>query len=299
MNSGAPASPSAWAGYWNAPTIWSNSALWHRQMQVLLEQIRPFVEFSATDRVLDFGCGSGFFAAQMQGRVKQIVCADLSQHSVELCRQKFAGRSDVAVAEDVPSGLVQSAVLLLPITAILALVFVPWGTVWMYKNTVTFSTGEIFRKAHQLFVGRVWFWLAILLLPVIISLGFGFIGGFVVENTVIYSLIQIVSFVVTIVLSYVLTRISILAARGNTVTLEQGWNGFIPVLKYVAVNILVGILTLLATLAFIIPGIYVSLRFMFAPYVLAEKNVSIGEAMSESSRMTRGAKLDLFAFGLI
>ena len=203
------------------------------------------------------------------------------------------------VAEDVPSGLVQSAVLLLPITAILALVFVPWGTVWMYKNTVTFSTGEIFRKAHQLFVGRVWFWLAILLLPVIISLGFGFIGGFVVENTVIYSLIQIVSFVVTIVLSYVLTRISILAARGNTVTLEQGWNGFIPVLKYVAVNILVGILTLLATLAFIIPGIYVSLRFMFAPYVLAEKNVSIGEAMSESSRMTRGAKLDLFAFGLV
>ena len=90
MNSGAPANPSAWAGYWNAPTIWSNSALWHRQMQVLLEQIRPFVEFSATDRVLDFGCGSGFFAAQMQGRVKQIVCADLSQHSVELCRQKFA-----------------------------------------------------------------------------------------------------------------------------------------------------------------------------------------------------------------
>ena len=68
-------------------------------MQVLLEQIRPFVEFSATDRVLDFGCGSGFFAAQMQGRVKQIVCADLSQHSVELCRQKFAGRSDVAVVK--------------------------------------------------------------------------------------------------------------------------------------------------------------------------------------------------------
>ena len=68
-------------------------------MQVLLEQIRPFVEFSANDRVLDFGCGSGFFAAQMQGRVKQIVCADLSQHSVELCRQKFAGRSDVTVVK--------------------------------------------------------------------------------------------------------------------------------------------------------------------------------------------------------
>ena len=99
MNSGAPASPSAWAGYWNAPTIWSNSALWHRQMQVLLEQIRPFVEFSENDRVLDFGCGSGFFAAQMQGRVKQIVCADLSQHSVELCRQKFAGRSNVTVVK--------------------------------------------------------------------------------------------------------------------------------------------------------------------------------------------------------
>ena len=68
-------------------------------MQVLLEQIRPFVEFSENDRVLDFGCGSGFFAAQMQGRVKQIVCADLSQHSVELCRQKFAGRSNVTVVK--------------------------------------------------------------------------------------------------------------------------------------------------------------------------------------------------------
>ena len=97
--SGAADETGAWAGYWNAPTIWSDSALWNRQMQVLLELIEPFVKFGAADRVLDFGCGSGFFAMQMQGRVKEIVCADVSQHSVELCQQKFAGRPDVSVVK--------------------------------------------------------------------------------------------------------------------------------------------------------------------------------------------------------
>lgn len=201
---------------------------------------------------------------------------------------------------DVPPAIFQPAILLLPISAILALIFVPWGTVWMYKNTQAFSMGELLRKAHQLLVGRVWFWLGLLLLPIIISLGFGFIGGLIAsKSTAMYNVLQIASFVVTMVLSFVLTRITVLAARGNTVTLEQGWIGFVPVLKYVAVNLLVGILTVIGMLAFIIPGIYVSLRFMFAPYVLAEKNVSIGEAMAESSRMTHGTKLDLFAFGLI
>lgn len=201
---------------------------------------------------------------------------------------------------DVPSAIFQPAILLLPISAILGLIFIPWGTVWLYKNTQTFSTGEVLRSAHKLFVSRVWFWLGWLLLPIIVSLGFGFIGGLVdPKNTPLLVVIQVTNIVVTMVLSFVLTRITVLAARGNTVTLEQGWIGFVPVLKYVAASILVGILTVLATLAFIIPGIYVSLRFMFVPYVLAEKNVSIGDAMEESSRITRGAKLDLFAFGLV
>lgn len=201
---------------------------------------------------------------------------------------------------DVPPAIFQPAILLLPISAILGLIFIPWGTVWLYKNTQTFSTGEVLRSAHKLFVGRVWFWLGWLILPIVISLGFGFIGGLIAsKSTALYNVLQIVSIVVSMVLSFVLTRITVLAARGNTVTLEQGWIGFVPVLKYVAASILVGILTVLAMLAFIVPGIYVSLRFMFVPYVLAEKNVSIGDAMEESSRITRGAKLDLFAFGLV
>ncbi|GBL19682.1 hypothetical protein EMGBS3_13880 [Anaerolineaceae bacterium] len=68
-------------------------------MQVLLELIEPFVKFGAADRVLDFGCGSGFFCCSNARQVKEIVCADLSQHSVELCQQKFAGRRDVSIVK--------------------------------------------------------------------------------------------------------------------------------------------------------------------------------------------------------
>jgi cyclopropane fatty-acyl-phospholipid synthase-like methyltransferase len=154
--SGAADDSGAWAGYWNAPTIWSDSALWNRQMQVLLELIEPFVKFGAADRVLDFGCGSGIFAMQMQGRVKEIVCADLSQHSVELCQQKFASRRDVSVVK-LTGDLAQLAALGPGCTKTLCLSVIQYFPSLHYLDEFIVAVGKISVRGGQLIlvdVGR-------------------------------------------------------------------------------------------------------------------------------------------------
>jgi cyclopropane fatty-acyl-phospholipid synthase-like methyltransferase len=154
--SGAADDSGAWAGYWNAPTIWSDSALWNRQMQVLLELIEPFVKFGAADRVLDFGCGSGIFAMQMQGRVKEIVCADLSQHAVELCQQKFASRRDVSVVK-LTGDLAQLAALGPGCTKTLCLSVIQYFPSLHYLDEFIVAVGKISVRGGQLIlvdVGR-------------------------------------------------------------------------------------------------------------------------------------------------
>lgn len=49
----------------------------------------------------------------------------------------------------------------------------------------------------------------------------------------------------------------------------------------------------------IIPGIYVTVRFMFLSYVFVDQKLEWKEALKEASRLTEGRRLDLFGFTLL
>ena len=63
-------------------------------------------------------------------------------------------------------------------------------------------------------------------------------------------------------------------------------------------TMLVGLLTMLASMLFCIPGIIVGIGLQFALYFVVDRELGPVEAMTESWRMTDGFKAQLFLIGL-
>ena len=63
-------------------------------------------------------------------------------------------------------------------------------------------------------------------------------------------------------------------------------------------TLILGLIIGLGFVALIIPGIYLALRFQFTIPLIIDKNLSITEAMKQSTALTSGIKLSLFGFDL-
>ena len=71
-------------------------------MRTFVRLSSELMEFCRDDKVLDFGCGNGHFAEIAAGRLGSVVCADMSEHYVEVCKRKVASTSNVTVARVKP-----------------------------------------------------------------------------------------------------------------------------------------------------------------------------------------------------
>ncbi len=71
-----------------------------------------------------------------------------------------------------------------------------------------------------------------------------------------------------------------------------------PFLRYLGASLLTGIILLPAYLLLIVPGIFLSICFMFVPYLVMEKKLGPVAAMKESWAMTKGNRWKLLLLGL-
>ncbi len=73
---------------------------------------------------------------------------------------------------------------------------------------------------------------------------------------------------------------------------------FVQVCVFFCVEIVYGVIVALGTCLCILPGIFLAVRLMFAPMLVAIENVSFGEAFTRSWQMTSGNFWNLFLLGL-
>jgi 2-polyprenyl-3-methyl-5-hydroxy-6-metoxy-1,4-benzoquinol methylase len=66
-------------------------------MCIFLRGIDGLIEFEKTDVVMDIGCGSGELAQSIKAGVKEIYCLDVSEHSINICRRRFASCTNVHI----------------------------------------------------------------------------------------------------------------------------------------------------------------------------------------------------------
>jgi len=91
-----------------------------------------------------------------------------------------------------------------------------------------------------------------------------------------------------------------LAAHDNpeTVDLSLLWHPR-PFWKFLGVTILLTLAVAIGLILLIVPGIIFGLMFMFATFVVIERELGPIDAMNESHRITRGHKWQLFGFMLL
>lgn len=98
------------------------------------------------------------------------------------------------------------------------------------------------------------------------------------------------------------TRITIDAAFGGeakTPKYSDLFNSQGIYLRFLGVSILYTLAVLGGFILLIVPGIYIALRYYFAPILVIDKKMGIGEAFATSKEMTKGIKWQLLGFTIV
>lgn len=167
-----------------------------------------------------------------------------------------------------------------------------------------FSTGSALRFGWETFKKRPWFFVGS---TVVILLASGLIDAFssAIDAAVGGSAEEpsVIGTVVNLGLGTLLgmgATTFYLAAHDNpdTADLSLLWHPR-PFWKYLGATILLGLAIAVGLVLLIVPGIILGLMFMFTTFVVIERELGPVDAMSESYRLTRGHKWQLFGFLLL
>lgn len=153
-------------------------------------------------------------------------------------------------------------------------IYVGWDKVWKNLGVVVFAV----------------------LISFVIGMLFGFIGGMFEENSMPEFGITILSTLVNIFLSIGIMKIYFKVHDGVPTSVSEIFSHANLFWKYLGTSILMMILIGLGLILFIIPGIYLAIRFSFANLLVVDKEVGPLEALKQSSELTVGIKGQIILF---
>lgn len=167
-------------------------------------------------------------------------------------------------------------------------------------TTKKFSKGEAVRFGWDTMKDNLGFFIGLLIVVGLISFVPGIIGRLVSEKASVLSIIiGIASGVLDLVITMGLIRIAIRFCDNDKGELADLFSCFPLFFKYLFGLILYGLIVAGGTILLIIPGIIWGIKFRFFSYFIVDKGVGPIEALKRSSAITKGAKWDLFVFGLL
>lgn len=112
---------------------------------------------------------------------------------------------------------------------------------------------------------------------------------------------QFLSFILTLVQLYLgigFIKIMLFLVQDEFVSVADLFNNIRIFLSYFVGTFLYGIAVLIGLFLFIVPGVYIAIRFLFYPYFIIENGDSSFTALYKSFEMTRHLTLELFLFGI-
>lgn len=160
------------------------------------------------------------------------------------------------------------------------------------------SVKKVFGGAWQVFKAN---WRFLLLVAVTFSL-VQLVENVVssrIQQPILSLVIDFGIFVLNLLMSVGLIRIFVGLVRGEKVALSVLFNQTDRALRYFWTTLVVGFITILGAIFFIVPGVYFALKYFFAPYLVADRNLTVSEAMKLSSKMTKRIKLKLLGLGIL
>lgn len=158
-----------------------------------------------------------------------------------------------------------------------------------YMHTI--SIGELISFGWRTFKARPWFFVGVgvigfvvqLVLNAISSVDFGFILGILLS----------ILFSMGLTALYLKAHDDPKSARYKDLWHPHGF------LKFLGTVVLIGIAVTIGFILLIVPGIILSLMFMFATYLVIDRGLGPINAIKESIRITKGNRLKLFLLAIV
>jgi uncharacterized membrane protein len=163
-----------------------------------------------------------------------------------------------------------------------------------------FQMGEAIRFGWDTMKDNIGFFIAVLIIAFLIENIPGTIAGYAGED---FPLISLVLHLTGLILSFVvqmgLVKISLQFCDGIKGKIDDLLSSFDILLQFIAASFIYTLIILGGFLLLFVPGIIWGIQFSLYPYFVVEKRLGPVEALKASSKATKGAKWDLFLFGLI
>lgn len=173
------------------------------------------------------------------------------------------------------------------------------------EKTTQFSASEALSKAWPLFKKDWAILLGVLAITTVISFVFSYVLDSYEQEpqtqTLFFTvlLINILNWIVSTLLTISWTNVYLRSSRSQETSLSDmftRWGRFLP---YLGATILSGLIILGGFLLLIVPGIIWSIKYMFVPYLIIDKNIGVKESLAASEKMTEGIKWRLLSFGVV
>lgn len=166
--------------------------------------------------------------------------------------------------------------------------------------TQKFSKKEAIKFGWDTMRGNLGFFIMLLIILVLIS----FIPNQISEKlkddySALSFIITIIGWILSIIVSLGIIKITLRFVDNEKGNFSDLFSQYPLFFKYVLAGIIYNLIVFVGLILLIIPGIIWGIRYQFFSYFLVDKNFGPIEALKKSSEITKGAKWDLFLFGIL
>jgi uncharacterized membrane protein len=166
---------------------------------------------------------------------------------------------------------------------------------------IGFSKNEAIRFGWQTMKRNFWFFIGLLILAGAIKSVPGAISELIKEkNSYLVFLVSLIGQVLlSIIIDLGLIKISLNFCDKLKSKIGDLFSQYRLFFRVLFARILYSLICLLGIIFFIIPGIYLGIRFWFYSYFIVDKKVGVIESLRKSWRITKGGVWNLFLFNLL
>ena len=154
------------------------------------------------------------------------------------------------------------------------------------STSTDWSIGEVLKTASEKQVGFKFNYVIALIIYGAISTAITFVQEASVETSVggMASLIEIIITLVLFPLGVGLGLLGIRRAAGKDTPVSTLWEPYSHALPLIVMFILMAVLVVAGFFLLVLPGIYLSIAYSFAPYLIVEKNMGVWQALETSRK---------------
>ena len=154
------------------------------------------------------------------------------------------------------------------------------------STSTDWSIGEVLKTATEKQVGFKWSYFAAAFVYAVISIVITLVQEATVGTAgdVAASVVEILITVIMFPLGVGLGLLGIRRAAGKETPVSTLWEPYSHAIPLIVMFLLMAVLVVAGFFLLVLPGIYLSIAYSFAPYLIVEKNMGVWEALETSRK---------------